>query len=121
MIKREDVAAMFEIADFERLKKCWHKCLLSLRSRAKWMKSELNVQLGTIVLLMEDNLSVQFGRLCRSFALYSKNYVIGATNMENPAGVFQRPFRPTRSSIQQVLELPSNRREYVRARRVQYN
>lgn len=68
--------------------------LSSLQSRAKWTKSEVNVKMGTIVLLMEDNLPVQSWRLGKIVALYpGKDKVIRVADVKTAVGVFRRSVR----------------------------
>lgn len=68
--------------------------LSSLQSRAKWTKSEVNVKMGTIVLLMEDNLPVQSWRLGKIVALYpGKDKVIRVADVKTSVGVFRRSVR----------------------------
>ncbi|XP_065089199.1 uncharacterized protein LOC135710528 [Ochlerotatus camptorhynchus] len=71
-----------------------HDYLSTLQSRAKWTKSEPNVKMGTIVLLMEDNLPVQSWRLGQIVALYpGRDDVIRVADVKTATGVFRRSIR----------------------------
>nr|XP_029725288.1 uncharacterized protein LOC115265164 [Aedes albopictus] len=68
--------------------------LSSLQSRAKWTKSEPNVKLGTIVLMMEENQAVQSWRLGRIAALHpGQDGVVRVADVKTAAGIFRRSIR----------------------------
>ncbi|XP_062535738.1 uncharacterized protein LOC134204943 [Armigeres subalbatus] len=73
----------------------WSRDYLStLQSRVKWTKSEPNLKMGTIVLLVEDNQPVQTWKMGRIVALYpGRDHVIRVADVKTAAGVFRRSIR----------------------------
>ncbi|XP_065079562.1 uncharacterized protein LOC135702458 isoform X1 [Ochlerotatus camptorhynchus] len=70
----------------------WSREYLStLQSRAKWTKKQPNIEIGTVVLLVEDNQPSQAWKLGRIKAVYTgKDGVVRVADVKTTTGVYRR-------------------------------